>query len=99
MPEPVALSKKRCSSTENGGAEAQPARPVATAMAPIAMEMLLLRVTASPPDKVRRIAGTPLGAQAINKKLTIRAPPQPGFAHDCATASLPVFGEGGSRGG
>ena len=59
MPEPVALSKNRCSSTESGGAVAQPARPAAKAMTLIAMEMLLMRVTASSPDQVRRIAGTP----------------------------------------
>ena len=39
--------------------DAQPARLAAIATALIAMEMFLMRDTARPPNKVRRIAGTP----------------------------------------
>ena len=55
------------------------ATPAAAAIAASAIAVLIMDVTAAP-EIGRRIAGTPLGTQAVNKKLTMPVPMGSGIA-------------------
>ncbi len=48
MSGPVALSNQSCSASESGGADAQPAKLAAAAMAPITIAIVFERVTEAP---------------------------------------------------